>query len=442
MFRFSLRAFGILPASAVLLAAGISARAQNTPLPAPTPPQNPPAPAANIPSAAPPAANPSVAPTPAATPPPPKRSFSLLPPDAALPQPTPGVRPTMPPSTASRRPDLFAPLPFYTNRDNYFFAGAADLRYRTLTSSQTHQTIGTYIAATRFTGDYIRANPRTGDERGGVRLQILLESDNQGTRLDRVRPSEAYGFYRFLFPGVSANLRAGQFVLPFGLIAVWDTPLQPIQPLYEKALGLRVDTGFMLEGDYGPYHYAGSVTTGSGPNRTDVDWSRVLAFRLERTFPTSLGQFQLGGSLLSGRTPRTAFNTLLPASGYTRAGKQDMVSRTRFAADGQYLFGPVTARGEIIFGSDEQDAVWGYFAEGELAVTNRLRPVAFVRRWNFPQKPEGATTLAAGLFYDVPYQRYLFTIRTLFEYERNTPLPAGTPAEVIRRLTVQTRLNF
>jgi hypothetical protein len=103
----------------------------------------------------------------------------------------------MPPSTASRRPDLFRALPYYTRRDNYFYAGAVDLRYRTLTTSRTQQTIGTYIAASRFTFDYIRANPATGDERGGARAQLLLEADKQGTRLNRIRLSELYGFYRF-----------------------------------------------------------------------------------------------------------------------------------------------------------------------------------------------------------------------------------------------------
>jgi hypothetical protein len=353
----------------------------------------------------------------------------------------------MPPSTATRRPDLFAPIPVYPRKNNYYFAGAADLRYRTRTTNEDNsETIGSYIASTRFTGDYVRANPLTGDERGGARLQLLLESDDRGTRLNKLRISEVYAYYRFLFPGVSASLRGGQFVLPFGLAAVYDTPLQPIQPLYEKSVGLRVDTGVMLEGDYGPYHYAGSITTGAGPNRSDPDSRSVLCFRLERTFETRrLGQFQVAGSMLTGRLPVTDFDTELPASGYSTASS--FVDKTRFAADGQYFYGPVVARGEIVFGGDGEEAVWGYFAEGNYHFPRtRATAVAFVRRWNFPMREQNVSTLGAGFNYDLGGG---FTIRSLFEFERDVPPPgaAGEPQSgpnprIVKRLTIQTRLNF
>lgn len=357
--------------------------------------------------------------------------------DSGLPRPTPGVAPKMPPSTASRRPDLFEPLPFYTKRDNYFFAGAADLRYRVVRISDADDATGTYIPAIRLTGEYIRANPRTGDERGGVRLQLLIENDNRDSQINVARLSEAYGFYRFLFPGVSANVRVGQFVLPFGLIAIYDTPLQPIQPLYEKSLGLRVDRGVMLEGDWGVYHYAGSITTGAGPNRPDIDDTWVYTFRLDRTFPTRLGRFQVGGSAMSGRGPVTSFGTELPPSGQSRA--LNYIDRTRFAADGVYQRGPILARGELVFGADDQEQVWGYFAEVNYKHRDRLTLVGFTRRWNFPTKPERIHTFAIGANYDLGRG---FIVRSLFEYERDVPSVSGLTPVTTRRFTVQTLLNF
>lgn len=356
-------------------------------------------------------------------------------------------RPPMPPSTATRRPDLFAPIPLYPRRDNYYFAGNADLRYRTRTTNEANsETIGSYVSAMRFTGDYVRANPQTGDERGGARFQVLLENDNQGTALNRLRASEVYAYYRFLFPGVSASLRGGQFVLPFGLMAVYDTPLQPIQPLYEKSIGLRVDTGIMLEGDYGLYHYAASVTTGAGPNRVDPDGNRVICARLERTFVTErLGRFQVGGSLMSGRLPITAFDTELPPSGFNRQGAY--IDKSRFAGDGQYFYGRLVARGEIVFGGDGPNPVYGYFAEGNYQLGNtRATAVAFVRRWNFPIRPQSASTLGIGMNYNLGGG---FILRGLFEYNRD--VPAGGTADapqtgpnplIVRRFTLQTRLNF
>lgn len=378
-----------------------------------------------------------IAPAPVVTAPP----ITLGPPtptsNFGLPQPTPGVKPTMPPSTASRRPDLFAPIPYYEKRDNFFFAGAADVRYRNRTISQQNETIGSYIAATRFTADYIRGNPFTGDERGGARVQFVLEDDSRGTSLNRLRASELYVFYRFLFPGVSANVRVGQFVLPFGLLAVYDTPLQPIQPLYEKSLGLRVDTGVMLEGDYGLYHYATALTTGAGPNRRDRDNNLVITFRLDRSFTTRFGKVQIGGSLLTGNGPMTNFDTELSPSGFASASAT--VKKTRFAADGQYFFRGITARGEVVFGADDQQSVWGYFVEGDVPIRGRLSAVAFSRLWTFPTKPEKTNTLGAGFNFAIANG---IVLRSLFEYERNVPDNAGTSPVVIRRLTLQTRLNF
>jgi hypothetical protein len=293
----------------------------------------------------------------------------------------------------------------------------------------------------RFTGDYIRANPKTGDERGGVRFQLVVEDDQQGTALNRVRASEAYGFYRFLFPGVSANVRVGQFVLPFGLLAVYDTPLQPIQPLYELSLGLRVDTGVMIEGEYGKfYHYAGSITTGAGPDRRDINNNQVITFRLDRTFPTRLGRFQVGGSLLTGYAPITNFDTHLDPSGFSGAGNAtDVVKKTRFAGDGVYHNGPFVGRGEIVFGSDDQNPVWGYFLEGNLRVLPHTTLVAYGKRWNFPNPPEHASTAGLGANFTIFRG---FTVQTLFEYERDVP-DDGLQNQIIkRRLTVQTLVKF
>lgn len=352
----------------------------------------------------------------------------------------------MPPSTANRRPDLFEPLPFYERKDNFFFDGAADIRYRTVSASGEKETVGTYVSAVRFTGDFIRANPSTGDERGGARLQLLLESDNRGTRLNRVRTSEAYVFYRFNFPGVSANFRVGQFVLPFGLLAVYDTPMQPIQPLYEKSLGLRVDTGTMLEGDYDVYHYAIALTRGVGPNKNDEDRTGVITFRLSRNVRLPafkgrpLGRVQVGGSLLSGRLPVTGFSTELPPSGFSGSrGAQQYIKKTRFAGDAIYEVGRFTGRGEIVFGADDQEPVWGYFAEGNYQVATRLSLVGFGRRWNFPQKPERAVTFGGGVNYNLGND---LMIRSLFEYEEQIPEDASLRRSIIRRFTVQTRLNF
>jgi hypothetical protein len=341
-----------------------------------------------------------------------------------------------PESTASRDPNLLEPRPIYPNANNWLVGGSLVLRNQ----SGNGITHGTYISSGRFTADYIRASVIDGDERGGARIQFVAETDGPtATRFNKLRASELYGFYKFLFPGVSATVRAGQFVIPFGLMASYDTSLQPIQPLYEKSLGLRVDTGVMLEGTYGPYRYAAAVTTGSGPNRADVDRNKVTTFRLERHFQTQAesGRLQVGGSILSGRGPVTDFATTLAPSGVSTA--REFIDKTRFAADGNYKLAKLSARGELIFGADDQDPVWGYFGESSYPVIRRITATAMLKHWTFGQKPQAFTVIGVGLNIKLGSELIL---RTLYEYERDVRSRGGAAPSIDQRLSLQTRFDF
>ena len=371
--------------------------------------------------------------------------FQLYPPS------DPGtVRPSMPPpSTSTRYPDLFAPRPRYEEPFVRLQSGAFDLRYR----SSRNQTSGTYLAAGRMTVDWIHSDKVTGEETSGFRAQLLLEPvDLQSTGISRLRSSELYVFRKVVLPieGLTGTVRVGQFVLPFGLIAVYDTPLQPIQPLYEEALGLRVDTGILFEGHFGneagKYRYAASLTTGRGPNKLSSDIGGVTCFRIERNFNGDVrgatSRVQIGASILTGRLPLTQFNTELPASGTVT--EKTMVNKTRFAIDGQIGSGNTIGRGEVIFGGDStasgsQEDVGGYFLEGNQRLGNRLAAVTEIKWWRLPVKPQGISVLGAGLNYSLGRGVIL---QTLYEYERQIPLPAGRAPIVNRRFIIQTRLTF
>ncbi len=355
--------------------------------------------------------------------------FKLYPP------PKPGTfTPTRPqPSTATRRPDLFASLPVYPARRNLLLDSTLDVRY-----TNAHRgPRGLFLSAARVTADYVLADRKSGQEKGGARLQILAEPDGIGdSAIRQLRTSELYGFYVFEVAKAEANVKAGQFVLPFGLAAVYDTPLQPIQTLYGPSVGLRVDSGVMVDGYTGPYHYAASLTGGSGPNRRDRAGGLIKTFRLERNFLTQSGRIQLGGSLMTGKLPVTAYNTELPASGASNATQ--FIDKTRFAADGSYYLKKLTARGELHFGADDQKPVWGYFAEGRYGFDDSKSAVATIRRWNFGKKPQGVSIYGAGVNFEL---KNGLTLRTLYEYERAKP-SATSPAVVDRRFTIQTRIRI
>ncbi len=233
-------------------------------------------------------------------------------------------------------------------------------------------------------------------------------------------------------------------MLPFGLLAVYDTPLQPIQTLYEKSLGLRVDTGVMLEGRYGDYRYAGSITAGTGPNRIEFDDNAVFAFRLARSVNLpKIGPAEIGGSLLSGKLPRTDSSTLLYPSGTVET--QSVVKSTRFAADGQIFRDPWTFRGEIVFGGNDNEPVYGYFAEANYRINRNFSTVAFGRRWDFTNQPSRATALGFGGQYIPPIHlndRFQWTLRAVFEFERNVPETGQGNTQVYRRLTLQSFVQY
>jgi len=342
--------------------------------------------------------------------------------------------PARPPaSTATRRPDLFSPIPVHPRPRTLLAEAILDLRSRPMGQSPR----GLYAPAGRFTVEGIVANPRDGDERGGIRLQWVGDpATPRADRPDHVRLSEAYGFYKLLFPGASATLRAGQFVLPFGLAAVYDTSLQPFETLAGKSVGLRIDTGAMVEGDYGPFHYAGALTTGRGPSRSDDDGRPVLSARLERHFLTQSGRIQIGGSMLSGRLPETTPAFFLPASGVVPAAPR--IDKTRFSADVQYGLGTLVARGEIVFGADAERPVFGYFGEARWSIAPRMQAVAAVKRWDYRVRPESFHVAAMGIdFVASPG----IIVRALFERERSDGPRAGTP-DFDHRLTVQTRVRL
>jgi len=363
-----------------------------------------------------------------ATPPPPERPnyFALYPPPA-----TKREQPSLAfPATSTRHPDLFSPTPFFKRKFNVLTDFSLDFR-----ANDGHfPAPGNAFTGARFTIDGIVANPKSGNEQGGVRLQFVRESTPSN---ERILTSELYGYYRFELPGASATARAGQFVLPFGLAAVYDTSMHPFASLYSESVGIRLDRGAMIEGEFGPFHYAGSITTGTGPNADYAYTKTVLSARLDRHFLTQSGRIQIGGSMLTGRLPDNGPFAKRYLSGNTDLGPT--IVKSRFAADAQYFVGKYAARGEVVFGADEDAPVWGFYMDGRMGISAHEGIYAAVKRWDYRNQPLSKFESAVG--YERTAGRHL-TLRALCILSRIDALDGPNRTLVTRSTVLQSFWKF
>ncbi len=351
--------------------------------------------------------------------------------------------PQLPTPTDQPPPEVPLPDPIPLGH-GFLVSGALDLRTRT---ADTGRTGG--IWANTVEMDVQHAISRHGTASGNVYVQLLAENppDTRNGRRQDVEIGEAYVIYRLPVESdfdSTAYLKIGQFQIPFGLLAVYDPHLLVLQPLYSQSLGIRTDFGAAVSGRaYGILNYDLAVTTGTGPNHLYGIPSRLVTFRLGRTFTTRNGVVNVGGSLLQGRLPITditradPFASELPPSGRVRADRGGFVSKSRIAGDASYGFKRTTARGEIVVGADGDQRVLGYYAEGDYRFGGRLSAALSQSLFVYPLGNSSASRTSAGFTY--ASSRSL-TYRVLYQYLRDVPRDEG--GQVRHRLTLQVLLRF
>ncbi len=357
--------------------------------------------------------------------------------------PTPPNPAQLPPPTDQPPPEVPLPDPIPLG-PGFLISGALDLRTRT---ADTGRTGGIWANAVEL--DVQHAISRGGTAHGNVYVQLLAENPpdtGRGSKQD-VALGEAYVIYRLPIESdfdSTAYLKIGQFQIPFGLLAVYDPHLLILQPLYSQSLGVRTDFGAAISGRaYGFLNYDLAVTTGTGPDHLYGVPSRVVTFRLGRTFTTRNGVVNVGGSLLQGRLPITditkndPYAAELPPSGRVRANRGGFVSKSRIAGDASYGFKRTTARGEIVAGADGDQRVIGFYAEGDYRFGGRLSAALSQSLFVYPLGNSSASRSSAGFTYASSKS---LTFRALYQYLRDVPRDEG--GQVRHRLTLQVLLRF
>jgi hypothetical protein len=100
------------------------------------------------------------------------------------------------------------------------------------------------------------------------------------------------------------TIRVGQAVIPFGLLADYDTHTQIIQTQYARTLGLRLDPGIGFQGDLGKTAYALWVSNGTGPYLMDNNRNKVVTARIAPKFMLGNAEMTWGVSGLAGVSTR------------------------------------------------------------------------------------------------------------------------------------------
>lgn len=223
---------------------------------------------------------------------------------------------------------------------------------------------------TRFT--YETRLGKTEAEIAGLFLNLRkVWSDAEGDRwigiaqgdlddnLKRLQPYQVYLQYKG--PLGRWNVRAGHFLLPFGLLATYDTERLLLQSIEEINLGIRHDTGAQLFGRTGAWDYALAVTDGLGTQRL---WDSRANPVVTGRFAFVQDRWQAGLSALLGRV-------LVDADDVAEF-KDDLVSARRVALDFTGQLGQATARAEISAGTDAGRGVWGGVLLADYPLTSRL----------------------------------------------------------------------
>jgi hypothetical protein len=211
------------------------------------------------------------------------------------------------------------------------------------------------------------------------------------------------------------TIRVGQAVIPFGLLADYDTHGQIVQTQYARTLSQRIDLGLGLLGDWGRVGYALWVSNGAGPYRLDADQNKVVTVRVAPKFLLGDAELTLGLSGLAGRLPHWYQSSDSTES--MTGDPPDPVIKYRLALDNTTDLGPLTLRLEGVAGKDSalsEPLVYGYYAEARYAFVSWLE--ALGKYDDFYTTVQSARNLSAGLTF---YPSELSAMNLQVVLERN-----------------------
>lgn len=177
----------------------------------------------------------------------------------------------------------------------------------------------------------------------GDRWILSLQGDAEHD-LKEVRSYQS--FLQYKGPLGKWNVRAGHFILPFGLLNDFDTERLLLQSHEEETIGVKLDTGVSVFGFTEDWNWGIALTSGLG-----LRW----VSRYKDTYLTTLRlskkleDLTLGGSIL--------FGEVVPDDEFPL--HQDKIRQQKIALDGVYEFDQWITRLELLFGREEGNSMRG-----------------------------------------------------------------------------------
>lgn len=267
-------------------------------------------------------------------------------------------------------------MPFSASAGGVQISGGADGRY-----VNTGGNTNTFL----LEGVFLNVRKVFSDEQGDRVIAVgQIDFDDN---FETIRPYQTYLQYKG--PLGKWNVRAGHYILPFGLLSAYDTERLLLRTLEPLSLGIKLDTGVELLGFFGDMDYAVSVSQGVGRNRlTDVDNDKLVTGRLGWQGE----DVNIGVSALIGNVLLEKDNIIREDTGLSR------VYEKRLGIDITQYSGPLVLRGEVVVGKDNDETVGGGLLKADYALTPSLELNLKYAHW---QRAGGRNFIGTGFSYEV-----------------------------------------
>lgn len=299
-------------------------------------------------------------------------------------------------------------IPVLAEAGSFQISGGIDGRY-TNTNGNEHDA--------QLEGLFLNLRKIFSDSKGDRLIAVAqVDADHN---LKEVKPYQTYLQYKG--PLGKWNIRAGHYILPFGLLSDFDSERLVLRTLEPLSLGIKLDTGVELLGYIKDLDYAVSISQGVGRNRlTDVDNDKLVTARIGwQGEDINVGLSGLIGNVLTEKD--SIIREDLGTNNFY--AKRLGVDITRHA-------GPLILRSEFIIGEDGDETVRGGLAKADYALTSKLELNLKYAYWqrNGDRNFVGAGfsyELQKGLFFRIGNEhefgkesKNVATVQTYFEFAK------------------------